>query len=68
MFDEFNKRFKEKTTPDTKDLEKARGTYGSGEDLYKILKSEGITMDQAVKEAIDDMPSYHVMQNMMQML
>lgn len=56
MFDEFNKRFKEKTTPDTKDLEKARGKYGSGEDLYKILKSEGITMDQAVKEAIDDMP------------
>ena len=55
-FDEFNKRFKEKTTPDTKDLEKARGKYGSGEDLYKILKSEGITMDQAVKEAIDDMP------------
>jgi hypothetical protein len=39
MFDEFNKRFKEKTTPDTKDLEKARGKYGSGEDLYKILKS-----------------------------
>jgi hypothetical protein len=56
MFDEFNKRFKEKTTPDTKDLEKARGKYGSGEDLYKILKSEGITMDKAVKEAIDDMP------------
>jgi hypothetical protein len=55
-FDEFNKRFKEKTTPDTKNLEKARGKYGSGEDLYKILKSEGITMDQAVKEAIDDMP------------
>jgi hypothetical protein len=55
-FDEFNKRFKEKTTPDTKDLEKARGKYGSGEDLYKILKSEGITMDKAVKEAIDDMP------------
>jgi hypothetical protein len=24
--------------------------------LYKILKSEGITMDKAVKEAIDDMP------------
>jgi hypothetical protein len=45
-FDEFNKRFKEKT----------KGTYGSGEDLYKILKSEGITMDKAVKEAIDDMP------------
>ena len=56
MFDEFNKRFKKKTTPDTKDLEKARGKYGSGEDLYKILKSEGITMDKAVKEAIDDMP------------
>jgi hypothetical protein len=56
MFDEFNKRFKEKTTPDIKDLEKARGKYGSGEDLYKILKSEGITMDKAVKEAIDDMP------------
>jgi hypothetical protein len=44
-FDEFNKRFKE-----------TKGTYGSGEDLYKILKSEGITMDKAVKEAIDDMP------------
>jgi hypothetical protein len=56
MFDAFNKRLKEKTTPDTKDLEKARGKYGSGEDLYKILKKEGITMDQAVKEAIDDMP------------
>jgi hypothetical protein len=55
-FDEFNKRFKEKTTPDTKDLEKARGKYGSGEDLYKILKKEGITINQAVKEAIDDMP------------
>ena len=37
-------------------LKRAAGTYGSGEDLYKILKSEGITMDQAVKEAIDDMP------------
>jgi hypothetical protein len=46
MFDAFNKRLKEK----------ARGTYRSGEDLYKILKKEGITMDQAVKEAIDDMP------------
>jgi hypothetical protein len=46
MFDAFNKRLKEKT----------RGTYRSGEDLYKILKKEGITMDQAVKEAIDDMP------------
>jgi hypothetical protein len=55
-FDEFNKRFKEKTTPDTKNLEKARGKYGSGEDLYKILKKEGITINQAVKEAIDDMP------------
>ena len=56
MFDEFNKRFKEKTTPDTKDLEKARGKYGSGEDLYKILKKEGITINQAVKEALADMP------------
>ena len=37
-------------------LKRAAGTYGSGEDLYKILKKEGITMDQAVKEAIDDMP------------
>jgi hypothetical protein len=37
-------------------LKRAAGTYGSGEDLYKILKEEGITMDQAVKEAIDDMP------------
>ena len=46
MFDAFNKRLKEK----------ARGTYRSGEDLYKILKKEGITMDQAVKEAIEDMP------------
>ena len=55
-FDEFNKRFKEKTTPDTKDLEKARGKYGSGEDLYKILKKEGITINQAVKEALADMP------------
>ena len=56
MFDEFNKRFKEKTTPDTKNLEKARGKYGSGEDLYKILKKEGITINQAVKEALADMP------------
>jgi hypothetical protein len=55
-FDEFNQRFKEKTTPDTKDLEKARGKYGSGEDLYKILKKEGITINQAVKEALADMP------------
>jgi hypothetical protein len=46
MFDAFNKRLKEK----------ARGTYRSGEDLYKILKKEGITINQAVKEAIDDMP------------
>jgi len=37
-------------------LKRAAGTYGSGEDLYKILKEEGITMNQAVKEAIDDMP------------
>lgn len=37
-------------------LKRATGAYGSGEDLYKILKDEGITMDQAVKEAIDDMP------------
>ena len=37
-------------------LKRAAGTYGSGEDLYKILKKEGITMDQDVKEAIDDMP------------
>jgi len=56
MFDEFNKRLKEKTTPDTKNLEKARGKYGSGEDLYKILKKEGITINQAVKEALADMP------------
>jgi hypothetical protein len=56
LFDEFNKRFKEKTTPDTKDLEKARGKYGSGEDFYKILKKEGITINQAVKEALADMP------------
>jgi len=56
MFDKFNKRLKEKTTPDTKNLEKARGKYGSGEDLYKILKKEGITINQAVKEALADMP------------
>jgi hypothetical protein len=37
-------------------LKRAAGTYGSGEDLYKILKDEGITIEQAVKEAIDDMP------------
>ena len=37
-------------------LKRAVGTYGSGEDLYKILKDEGITIEQAVKEAIDDMP------------
>jgi hypothetical protein len=74
MFDEFNKRFKEKTksykqgdpitsenfgdtpfAPDLENLKKARGTYGSGEDLYKILKSEGITINQAVKEALADM-------------
>jgi hypothetical protein len=55
-FDEFNQRFKEKTTPDTKNLEKARGKYGSGEDLYKIFKKEGITINQAVKEALADMP------------
>jgi hypothetical protein len=56
MFDEFNKRLKEKTTPDTKNLEKTRGKYGSGEDLYKIFKKEGITINQAVKEALADMP------------
>jgi hypothetical protein len=56
LFDEFNKRFKEKTTPDTKNLEKTRGKYGSGEDFYKILKKEGITINQAVKEALADMP------------
>jgi hypothetical protein len=55
LFDEFNKRFKEKTTPDTKNLEKTRGKYGSGEDFYKILKKEGITINQAVKEALADM-------------
>ena len=37
-------------------LKRAAGTYGSGEDLYKLLKDEGITIEQAVKEAIDDMP------------
>jgi hypothetical protein len=56
MFDAFNKRLKEKTTPDTKNLEKTRGKYGSGEDLYKIFKKEGITINQAVKEALADMP------------
>jgi hypothetical protein len=56
LFDEFNKRLKEKTTPDTKNLEKTRGKYGSGEDFYKILKKEGITINQAVKEALADMP------------
>jgi hypothetical protein len=55
LFDEFNKRLKEKTTPDTKNLEKTRGKYGSGEDFYKILKKEGITINQAVKEALADM-------------
>ena len=45
MFKQFNERIKSK-----------KGTYGSGESLYKILKSEGITIDKAVKEALADMP------------